>query len=143
MHHLAIALTQNTTLRLFYVSRNSCMTREGINPFCENPKSLHHLETFLFDNKKWNSSICIRKIASVMESNLTLSKISYMKLDRSERFYFDSNRIGRQFLYQDDNDLTKLWPYVLARVANNDMIYVMYFFVRERADMLLRSTVCS
>ena len=70
-----------------------------------------------------------------------LIKFSCMDwLDRSERFYLDLNRMGRRFMFQDEDIMFKLWPYVLERVANNDMIHCMFYFFRERIDLLLVPT---
>ena len=82
---------------------------------------------------------CVSEIASRLENNLTLFTISYMEqLDHIERFYLDLNRLGRRFIYQDEGILTRMWPHILARLATDDNIRLLFFFLRERVDLICR-----
>ena len=72
-----------------------------------------------------------------MQNNLTLSTISYMEqLDHVERFYLDLNQLGRRFIYQDEGILAGIWPHILARLAKNDKIRFLFFFLRKRVDLI-------
>ena len=82
-----------------------------------------------------------KRIASSLEHNPMLTNISCMDtLDRSGRFYLDLNRMGRRFIYQDGDILFKLWPFILERVAKDDSIHILSYFLRERIDLILVST---
>ena len=114
-------------------------TSEGIRPFYENPESMNHLETFLFDTKDGKSLDCAKKIAASLMDNRTLSKLIGMeRMDRLERFFLDLNKRGRRYLYQDETVMMRIWPHMLVRVATIDECHLLFFFLRERVDLLSR-----
>ena len=137
MKQLANALVPNTTLCRLDVRGNSNLTAEGIRPFYENPESMNHLRTFWFHESEKNFVDSAKKIMASLKDNMTLGRLSYMeKMDRSERFHLDLNRMGRKYLYQEDDIMILILPHMLARMATSDEIHLMYFFLHERADLL-------
>ena len=143
MHHLAVALTRNTTLAILDVSSNETITTNGIQSFVvDHPTSLSHLDTFRFEDTSTtnnNLSACAKLIASRLQDNRTLSNISYMyELHPSERFYLDLNRMGRRILYHDEDDVVlRVLPHLLARMTTSkDTLPMLFYCVQERVDLL-------
>ena len=142
MEQLATALTHNTTLKHLSVSENMQMTTEGMRRFYENPKSLNHLETLFFQHPRSNLVSCARKIASAIKegNNVTLGNISYQfTLDPSEQFHLELNKLGRRILYHNDDDFViRMLPHLLARASKKHSVCFLFFFLRERMDLISR-----
>ena len=139
MQQLSIAMSHNKSLSVLDVKDNPDITVEGIRAFCDNPK--HSLERLsfgiAFDQEREYWIPIAKQMASGMKDNVTVSEISYMFwLNRTERFYLDLNRLGRRYLYQDDTAMVKVWPHILARVAKKRRSHLLFFFLRERVDLI-------
>ena len=142
MWALASSLTYNKSLRHLDVSDNRHVTAKGIQgAILDNIDNILGLEDFQF---AWYNSQdmiqCAKCIASGMEKNFSLSSISCMtNLGPSERFYLDLNRNGRRLLYHHDTIPLSVWPLILGRMTSANTCHLLYYFLREKADLLASS----